>query len=365
MNTPLFDNLDGDVVSEHIKNAEPAQEVAGLMFIGDPHLESRQPGFRKDDFPRVALGKLKWSLDFAKRKRLQPVLLGDLFHYPQDNPNWLLSEIIELLDHPLPAIYGNHDVREDRLGPNDSLYVLAAGGHVRLLTSHPWSGVIDGHNVVLGGSSWGQSLPKSFDAESVDAELVVWVTHHDLMIPGYEEGGRLRPKALPGIDLVVNGHIHRRLPTLSRGTTHWMTPGNITRRTRSDASRLRRPALLCLTTSSGIPEHERKNEPISHVADETEQSFRFTTSGGVKWVARWQEIPHRPFDEVFHPEVEVDEENEVTGSAFIADLRELTARRTDSGAGLVQFLEQNLKNFEKPIADEIKQLAEEVLGERS
>ena len=31
--------------------------LAGLLFIGDPHLASRVPGFRKDDYPRTILAK--------------------------------------------------------------------------------------------------------------------------------------------------------------------------------------------------------------------------------------------------------------------------------------------------------------------
>jgi len=37
-----------------------SKTYAGLMFIGDPHLASRIPGFRKDDYPKVVLEKLDW-----------------------------------------------------------------------------------------------------------------------------------------------------------------------------------------------------------------------------------------------------------------------------------------------------------------
>ena len=95
------------------------------MFIGDPHLESRVPGFRKDDYPATALAKFRWCLQFARDNKLQPFLLGDLFQLPQDNPNWLIGEVIaairETIDAPLPAIYGNHDVRQNSLKSNDSI----------------------------------------------------------------------------------------------------------------------------------------------------------------------------------------------------------------------------------------------------
>ena len=39
-------------------------ELTGILFIGDPHLASRAPGFRKDDYPRAILKKLQWSLGY-------------------------------------------------------------------------------------------------------------------------------------------------------------------------------------------------------------------------------------------------------------------------------------------------------------
>ena len=45
----------------------------------------------------------------------------------------------------------------------------------------------------------------------------------------------------------------------------------------------------------------------------------------------------------------------------MAGLAELQARRTQTGEGLVQFLETNLTQFEPDIAEEIRQLAREVM----
>src|SRR3954471_22382711 len=103
------------------------ERFSGILCIGDPHLASRPPGFRKDDYPRVMLKKLKWSLDYARDEQLLPVLLGDLFHYPRDNANWLLVECIGLLGRErLCAIAGNHDCTEDRLNEHDTLSILLA-----------------------------------------------------------------------------------------------------------------------------------------------------------------------------------------------------------------------------------------------
>ena len=68
----------------------------GILIIGDPHLEGRQPGFRKDDYPTVILDKLAWCLDYAAANRLLPAILGDLFDKPRDNPNWMLVRLLDM-----------------------------------------------------------------------------------------------------------------------------------------------------------------------------------------------------------------------------------------------------------------------------
>ena len=73
------------------------------------------------------------------------------------------------------------------------------------------------------------------------------------------------------------------------------------------------------------------------------------------------EVPHRPFDEVFHEAVlEAPGEG---ASAFVTGLAELQARRTSSGAGLIEFLQHNIAQFEPAVRDEIMQLASEVAHE--
>jgi len=351
-------------------NTTPAR--AGLMFIGDPHLEGRTPGFRKDDFAQTALKKFAWCLEFARSQNLQPFLLGDLFHLPQDNPNWLITAIIDTIHEsfgqPIPAIYGNHDIRENSRKPNDSISILFSGGHLQLISAeNPWIGEIEGKRVVVGGTVWRDSLPKSFLEKPIDTttattalasatsaapDLVAWITHDDILIPGYEEAGRIRPKKIPGIDLIVNGHIHRRLPPVIKGHTHWVTAGNITRRARSDASREHLPAVPVLVPAN--------NTTI--IADESVASLEIHSLTGTDWSLRWVRVPHEPFDEIFYPAVAGDTEEDFSagGSGFIADLREMTQRRTDTGAGLMAYLEKNIDQFDAPVATEIMRLAAEV-----
>jgi DNA repair exonuclease SbcCD nuclease subunit len=312
----------------------PKQDYVGLLLIGDPHLAGRQLDFRKDDYPNVILDKLAWCLDYASSNRLLPAILGDLFDKPRDNPNWMLVKLIELLHGEVIGLYGNHDCADPELKDHDSLSLLVRSGRLRLVSEQePWQGTMNGRSVVVGGSSYRHPLPKHFGPphdHSTTNPFVVWLTHHDILIPGYDEG-RIRPYEIPGVNLVINGHIHRRLEEISKGGTRWITPGNISRRSRSDANRAHIPAVLRLDISQD------------------------------GYQPAYIEVPHRPFDEVFH-EVLFDAPAVSNESAFVTGLTELQSRRTASGAGLQAFLEQNVSQFAPAVAAEIMQLAREVIS---
>lgn len=315
-------------------DAAPPTDYVGILLIGDPHLEGRQPGFRKDNYPVVILEKLEWCLNYARENRLLPAILGDLFDKPRDNPNWLMGRLIQSLRGEILALYGNHDVHTTaELSPDDSLDLLVKAGCLRLLDEeNPWRGKIGPRSVVVGGSSYRRAIPKNYAAEPAPGEtlppLVLWLTHHDIMIPGYDEG-RIKPKELAGIDLVVNGHIHRALETITSGKTRWITPGNISRRSRNDATRAHKPSVLRL--------------------DVTDAGFELTTI----------EVPHGAFDEVFHAAI-AELPAEDRASSFVVGLSEMLARQTSSGAGLMEFLNHNLAQFEPAVAAEIRALAHEV-----
>ncbi len=305
-------------------------EYRGLLLIGDPHLASQVPGFRKDDFPRVALDKLRFCLDHAVENGLLPAILGDLFHWPRDNANWLLGEVIALLRaQEVLAIHGNHDCREDSLLDHDSFSILEKAMVLhRVDETNPWRGTMNGRKVVVGGSCWGRPIPSSWDKDP--GALVVWITHHDLKVPGYDLG-YFSPRHLPGIQLMVNGHIHRTLEDVVCDETTWATPGNILRVSRSDASRLHVPSVLRVDVN---------------------------TEG---WTTTRVTVPHKPFEDVFHNEILDPPETQEGRSTFIDGLAELEAMRTVEGSGFVTFLDKNLPQFEPDVQDEIRALWNEVM----
>lgn len=309
------------------------RQFTGLLFIGDPHLEGRVPGFRKDSYPLVVLNKVRWCLNYARDNDLVPVFLGDMFQVPRDNPNWLIVELMELIRDSVFGIYGNHDVRENHLDENDSISILIESGRYRLLDGNqPQRLMISDREVLLGGTSWGNPLPEKYDHFSLGAggqSLCFWVTHHDIRIEGQYESGDVQPAELPGIDAVINGHIHRRLEPVTLGQTSWLTPGNISRRKRCDMNREKAPGVLRVD--------------IDHKG----------------WSYRYITVDHRPFDEVFHAAVE-DLSDEQQESAFVEGLAQMEGLKTETGEGLHEFLEKNLGQFSTEVADEIRNLAMEV-----
>ncbi|MBA3238174.1 MAG: metallophosphoesterase [Parachlamydiaceae bacterium] len=305
-------------------------EYGGLLFIGDPHLSSRIPGFRKDDYCEAILRKIEFAMQHATEHALLPIILGDLFNLPRDNSNRLLTRLMRILEGRIVlGITGNHDTTEKELQDDDSLSVIASAGRLRLIDhSGPWQGIVNKIPVYIGGTSWSERLPDRY--ENVRNEsLVIWLTHHNIGFADFE-GAWIKPQEIPGIHLIVNGHIHKPMPNQVCGMTTWMNPGSIARVARTDAVRDFIPSVVKL-----IP------------------------SGVGMWNSELVSLPHAPFDSVFYPMMEQFSEDR-TGSAFIQGLETIQSMRTGGGAGLVQFINSNIGQFEEKVADIILKLVKEI-----
>jgi len=251
-----------------------ATSYRGLLVIGDPHIQGRQPGFRKDNYAKTILGKIRFCLEYSQKHKLLPTFLGDIFDKPRDNPTWMIGELIEMMRvWPAVGIYGNHDCADPVLSDHDSFSILVKAGCLQRVTASDfWTGDIDGRKVVVAGSSYREEIPQLFDLETVpkqslfdEAPFVVWLTHHDIDIGNYKNG-KFGPFEMINVDLLINGHIHREAKPVRKGQTTWMNPGNIVRRSRSAHSRKKVPSVLHVT---------------------------FPASG---FEVQKVEIPHKPFD---------------------------------------------------------------------
>ncbi len=313
----------------------------GIVFIGDPHVAAFPPGHRIDDYADTVIEKLSFCLEAACERNCLPVILGDLFHVPRNNPNHLMADLMELFRKAKPwVLVGNHDKHEARLTRDVSLYLLHAAGAIRLIDQPgPVASLkIRNSKVLIGASPDWTPIPREVDRG--DHDYVIWLSHHDLVLPGYESG-RFRLKELPGVDLVVNGHIHTPKPPQRCGCTTWFNPGNIARIARSRYTKALRPAI--------------------HIWRPGETPGTPTDIPGVMEPL---EVPHRPFEEVFPP---LSEEQEAAGvemdeSRFIRGIENLSIKRTTEGVGLKAFLESNLDR-DDPLDRVIWELYEEVMSD--
>ena len=309
--------------------------ASGLFLIADPHLADTPPGQRLEGYLDQIMTKLEACLVRATELNMVPVLLGDLFHWPRDNSNKMLVDLIRLFGSRIDgsairALVGNHDKYQSRFTDDVSLAVLETAGVLVLMKESGPQFILDTgkERVLVCASPDGTPLPKKYDREPDDPETVVWLTHHNIRFPEFIERA-YSIKELPGIDWLINGHIHRPQPTIIKGQTTWANPGNITRLTFTRRSMVREPAAAIWTP--GCQDLE-------------------------KWV-----VPFESFDKVFPDQDLPPEEQETEGeSNFINGLERLAWRRTHEGTGLKQFLEDNLTR-ETPEGALIWELYEEVV----
>lgn len=207
-------------------------EFNGVLFIGDPHVSSRKPGRRKDDYLSSVLGKLSEAADIARRRNLLPVITGDLIHREAEDSTELIHRLIRVLKsfHVPPVdVEGNHGKVQSRLGVGDIELLLHDTGLLRVVSGSQLFGdiTVAGQRVQLFGCSHGDALPEDLASlGAVDTAMHILVTHHDLAFEN-DYPGALPLREVRNCDAAVNGHMHKTSPPVVAGTTTWHCPGNI------------------------------------------------------------------------------------------------------------------------------------------
>jgi len=311
----------------------------GIIFMADPHLAANPPGQRLEGYTAQIMAKIEACLELAGARGYLPVILGDLFHWPRENPNSLLVDLIDLFGRYSArgekawVLVGNHDKHQARYTRDVSLAVLEAAGAVKVMSEPGPQFVLNtpAMRVVLGASPDMSPIPASYHKSG--EEVVIWTAHHGVGFLDYEDK-YLKPKELPGIDWLVNGHLHRPQPPVIKGGTRWINCGGMSRMRFVRANKERRPWARIWT-----PECEARND-----------------------LDYW-EVPFLPFERVFPDQpLPVEEESEAErDSLFLQGLERLAWRRTSQGEGLKQFLQANL-NPELPESRIIWELYEEIVN---
>ncbi len=226
-------------------------EANGLLFVGDPHLSSRGPHRRTDDYTAAVLDKLAQACAIANERNLLMVCLGDLFDRARDTDPGMLSALMRMLSTLKiqgVTLVGNHDKVSAALTDDTALGVLAASG---MITVTRRSGAIaevltPAGRIWLYGTPHGETIPSIIRPPSREGgDKVVLITHHDLAIGGASYPGAVDPHPIEGCDLVVNGHDHTTKPWQRVGDTLYCNIGNIARV--SVAQLEHRPAVYAYT----------------------------------------------------------------------------------------------------------------------
>jgi hypothetical protein len=227
---------------------------SGLLFVGDPHAWSRNPGRRMDKYTDAVLNKLAAAVKIANEQNLLMVCLGDLMHEAGDHDLAMLSRMVEIfkrLERPMLCAVGNHDLTERQLTRGTALELLEQSGALTTLrfnAPYAYVELLDAQGatcrVLLGATPYGDTIPASLAAwtgkaraldhagtqRALQADAVVWITHEDLAFD-HRYPGAIDTHPITGVDLVVNGHMHLNQKPIRRGNTCWYNPGNISRLT--------------------------------------------------------------------------------------------------------------------------------------
>lgn len=363
-----------------------AQPTRGLLFLGDPHVWSRCPGRRLDNYSKTVLRKLAAAVKIANELNLWPVCLGDLLHQADDNDLAMLSSLISVLkgfDRPLLCAVGNHDLTERALTPGTALELLEQAGALQTLKHNaPYACIdmLDEHNqsvsVLLGATPYGDTIPVSLAAwtglaKAVDHEQTkkalgvdasVWITHDDLAFDHRYPGAK-DTHPIVGVDVAINGHMHLTQKPLRRGTTTWYNPGNFSRLTIDLANQAPRVwawrpnESRTMLAADGLPvtlleaielPHAQAEEVISLAGRAVKQAQLEGQTAGVLEPEEAEELPATG----------------IASSRFVEKLREdQSERRTDDGTMLNQTIQEVIAHRNPPeeIVNIVTRLANKAL----
>lgn len=211
----------------------------GLLFVGDPHLWSSAPGKRLDQktFTSTILYKIEQAVDIAIKENLYLIFLGDLFHVSDEcNIDMLtkLMRILRKLPEPCATVEGNHEKSQLKLSDDVALSLFRESGVINTIEkSALWAkfSFNDGTEAYIGATPHGEKLPTEVNLPSRENDTnipIIWLSHHDLDF-GDTYPGAVPIKEIKGVNMLVNGHIHKTKKPMRYGKMMAHNPGNITR----------------------------------------------------------------------------------------------------------------------------------------
>lgn len=207
-----------------------------IAFVGDPHLSSKTPSSRLDDYAITTIDKLDKLLNLCKKNKItHVVLLGDLFNTPTDTllyVNRVMQKFKEFERNNIFvfSILGNHSVSNMKHENKDksSEGVLYTSKLVRELQYEPFTSP-SGYSIGLYGFHYSQpiGLPSKGD------KINICVAHK-----GYNEsydGSLTKTSCLElGYNIYALGHFHQPYDFVRDVNYMVVRPGRFMRNTADD-----------------------------------------------------------------------------------------------------------------------------------
>lgn len=240
-----------------------------ILFVGDPHLDSRTPISRADDYAEASLNKLEKILAIAKTKQVDTVIFaGDMFDKDRyDPPLSYMNKVLAVLGEysrvgiRVYSVIGNHDLKHNKMEyfQNSPLNILFQADVVKHLVKE------EQDNVALYGLDFTErdkivDLVKDLDPNKLNILTMHYAT--DNTIP-YESIGR---DELQGFHIVMSGHDHNYYPHNTDSLPIVLRPGSMIRRTKDKYNLERTPFVYYFDTETSeldmIPISDKRAENI-------------------------------------------------------------------------------------------------------
>ena len=188
-----------------------------LLYFTDPHLTTRIPRSRTDDYPQAILAKLREVFEVAQGRGADVVLCGgDLFDTPRVSPRLAgeLAAMLRALPVPFYVVLGNHDTfgQNPETWPQTELGILVRAGLVRLLDRER---VIEQDGLRIEGQPYFPGIDDDAVSYRMGGDRALRIlAAHGMLVPSAPEGMAHTPVVSIGRPeegwphLILVGHYH-------------------------------------------------------------------------------------------------------------------------------------------------------------
>lgn len=236
-----------------------------FTYITDIHLRGTTPRSRTDDYTETLFRKLKFVLEYAKKKKSNIILFGgDLIDTPAVSDAIINRFLDIIVEYGIPwyAIYGNHDIK---IPKNVSKIGLIE--HCELWNTLENNFLVEGENTIIAGESYSKEKEclQSYQIGDVfgdcSSALKIAVLHtmvgnETMIIRGVDKIiAKEAFEVYPHCDMVLTGHYHPGYGIYQfdglAGTTVYVNPGSMMRLSVTDANQTVGPGLVQGTVKNG------------------------------------------------------------------------------------------------------------------